>query len=191
MNIFYLDTRPKESAVMHCDKHCVKMILETAQLLCTAHRAVQRRCCVRGVWWHKSLCTRVGARHTTRFFHAECAEAGPQGNATTILFIISSIGGGGGRHASSGLEVEPSSRGGIAVACGSYCGGEKRSNDEARRTSCHEVRQGVSCGFGYGFVRGIHRTAGRVSRVVGRVVGRAGRAAYARNSKQRQKKKGA
>ena len=38
MNIFYLDTSPKESAIMHCDKHCVKMILETAQLLCTAHR---------------------------------------------------------------------------------------------------------------------------------------------------------
>jgi hypothetical protein len=38
MNIFYLDDSPKEAAIMHCDKHCVKMILETAQLLCTAHR---------------------------------------------------------------------------------------------------------------------------------------------------------
>jgi len=31
MNIFYLDNSPKEAAMMHCDKHCVKMILETAQ----------------------------------------------------------------------------------------------------------------------------------------------------------------
>ena len=38
MNIFYLDHNPVEAAKMHCDKHCVKMILETAQLLCTAHR---------------------------------------------------------------------------------------------------------------------------------------------------------
>ena len=38
MNIFYLDKDPKIAAQMHCDKHCVKMILEYAQLLSTAHR---------------------------------------------------------------------------------------------------------------------------------------------------------
>ena len=38
MNIFYLHHYPKIAASMHCDKHCVKMILETAQLLSTAHR---------------------------------------------------------------------------------------------------------------------------------------------------------
>jgi len=38
MNIFYLDPDPRVCAEMHCDKHCVKMILETAQLLCTAQR---------------------------------------------------------------------------------------------------------------------------------------------------------
>lgn len=37
MNIFVLDTDPKIAAQYHCDKHVVKMILETAQLLCTAH----------------------------------------------------------------------------------------------------------------------------------------------------------
>ena len=37
MNIFYLDEDPKQCAQWHCDKHCVKMILETAQLLSTAH----------------------------------------------------------------------------------------------------------------------------------------------------------
>jgi hypothetical protein len=38
MNIFYLDNDPKVCAEMHVDKHCVKMILEYAQLLSTAHR---------------------------------------------------------------------------------------------------------------------------------------------------------
>ena len=38
MNIFYLHHNPKICAEMHVDKHCVKMILETAQLLSTAHR---------------------------------------------------------------------------------------------------------------------------------------------------------
>jgi|TARA_B110000211_G_C14024405_1_gene529130 hypothetical protein len=37
MNIFYLDNNPKLCAEYHCDKHVVKMILETAQLLCTTH----------------------------------------------------------------------------------------------------------------------------------------------------------
>jgi hypothetical protein len=38
MNIFYLDSDPKVAAQYHVDKHVVKMILESAQLLCTAHR---------------------------------------------------------------------------------------------------------------------------------------------------------
>lgn len=38
MNIFYLDSNPKTCAQYHVDKHCVKMILEYAQLLSTAHR---------------------------------------------------------------------------------------------------------------------------------------------------------
>lgn len=40
MNIFFLDKNPRVAAKMHCDKHVVKMILETAQLLCTAHRVL-------------------------------------------------------------------------------------------------------------------------------------------------------
>jgi len=40
MNIFYLDNDPKVCAEMHVDKHCVKMILEYAQLLSTAHRVL-------------------------------------------------------------------------------------------------------------------------------------------------------
>ena len=35
MNIFYLDKDPQQAAKYHCDKHVVKMILESAQMLCT------------------------------------------------------------------------------------------------------------------------------------------------------------
>jgi hypothetical protein len=38
MNIFYLDSDPKIAASYFYDKHKVKMILESAQMLCTAHR---------------------------------------------------------------------------------------------------------------------------------------------------------
>jgi hypothetical protein len=37
MNIFFLDEDPTLSAQYHVDKHVVKMILETAQLLCGVH----------------------------------------------------------------------------------------------------------------------------------------------------------
>ena len=39
MNIFFLDKNPAKAAGMLCDKHVVRMTLETAQMLCTvAHR---------------------------------------------------------------------------------------------------------------------------------------------------------
>lgn len=38
MFIFYLSEDPKEAAQYHVDKHVVKMIVESAQMLCTAHR---------------------------------------------------------------------------------------------------------------------------------------------------------
>ena len=38
MNIFYLDKSPQQCAEWMVDKHIVKMVLETAQLLSTAHR---------------------------------------------------------------------------------------------------------------------------------------------------------
>ena len=40
MNIFYLDKDPIKAAQMSCDKHCVKMIVESAQMLSTAHRMI-------------------------------------------------------------------------------------------------------------------------------------------------------
>lgn len=40
MNIFVLDWNPSKAARMHNDKHVVKMILEGAQMLSTAHRVL-------------------------------------------------------------------------------------------------------------------------------------------------------
>ena len=37
MNIFYLDKDPVKAAQVQYNKHVVKMILESAQILCTAH----------------------------------------------------------------------------------------------------------------------------------------------------------
>ena len=42
MNIFYLDKDPVKAAQYSCDKHVVKMILESAQMLCTAHKVQDR-----------------------------------------------------------------------------------------------------------------------------------------------------
>ena len=39
MNIFFLDKDPVKAAQLQCDKHVVKMVLETAQMLSTAARA--------------------------------------------------------------------------------------------------------------------------------------------------------
>ena len=38
MNIFYIDECPRAAAQMQCDKHVVKMVIESAQMLSTAHR---------------------------------------------------------------------------------------------------------------------------------------------------------
>jgi hypothetical protein len=37
MNIFYLNSDPERAAQLQYNKHVVKMILESAQLLCSAH----------------------------------------------------------------------------------------------------------------------------------------------------------
>ena len=43
MNIFFLDYDVVKCAKYHCDKHVVKMILETAQLLCSAHHVTNSK----------------------------------------------------------------------------------------------------------------------------------------------------
>ena len=37
MNIFVTDKDPVVAAQNLCDKHCVRMLAESSQLLCTAH----------------------------------------------------------------------------------------------------------------------------------------------------------
>lgn len=56
MNVFALDRDPYISASYHCDKHVVKMIVEYAQLLSTAHRVLDG---------------------TLKEFHVEFRNAGP------------------------------------------------------------------------------------------------------------------
>ena len=50
MNIFYLDSDPKICAQYHCDKHVVKMILETAQMLSTAHHVLDGDDAIDGIY---------------------------------------------------------------------------------------------------------------------------------------------
>lgn len=42
MNIFILDKDIQKCAEYLCDKHCVKMVLESAQMLSTAHRVLDK-----------------------------------------------------------------------------------------------------------------------------------------------------
>ena len=50
MNIFYLDEDVTECAKMHVDKHCVKMILEYAQLMSTAHHVLAGELAPEGIY---------------------------------------------------------------------------------------------------------------------------------------------
>ena len=43
MNLFILDKHPVKSAQLQCDKHVVKMIVESAQMLSTVHRMLDGR----------------------------------------------------------------------------------------------------------------------------------------------------
>lgn len=58
MNIFVLDQDPIVAAKYMCDKHNVKMILESCQLLCTAHRVLDG---------HKTNVTGKSGRKYTRY----------------------------------------------------------------------------------------------------------------------------
>lgn len=43
MNIFVLDLNPQRAAVYHCDKHVVKMITETTQILSSVHHRTEKK----------------------------------------------------------------------------------------------------------------------------------------------------
>ena len=60
MNIFYLDSTPTTAAQYHVDKHVVKMILESAQLLCTSHRVLD------GIQVQQTKTTKTGKLKTLK-----------------------------------------------------------------------------------------------------------------------------
>ena len=62
MNIFILDENPKKCAEYHNDKHVVKMILETAQLLCGVHHMVESKLDVPYKLSHKNHPCSIWAR---------------------------------------------------------------------------------------------------------------------------------
>ena len=62
MNIFYLDEDPKICAQQHVDKHVVKMVIEYAQLLSTAHRVIDGK-----MYWDKT----ANGRKIRRWLHPD------------------------------------------------------------------------------------------------------------------------
>lgn len=64
MNIFFLDTDTRKIAEYHCDKHVVKMILETAQLLCGVHHASESRYIIPYKLSHKNHPCSIWARNS-------------------------------------------------------------------------------------------------------------------------------
>lgn len=84
MNIFILDEYPKTCAQYHNDKHVVKMVLETAQLLCGVHWmtggeapyklshknhpcAIWARECVENYIWLSVLGLKLAEEYTHRY----------------------------------------------------------------------------------------------------------------------------
>lgn len=50
MNIFWLSLNLKKCARLHCDKHVCKMIIEYAQILCTAHHILDGKKAIDGLY---------------------------------------------------------------------------------------------------------------------------------------------
>ena len=67
MNIFYLAEDPKVCAQDHCDKHVVKMILEYAQLLSTAHRVLDGK--------HTKVLSNSGKRYVSNWIMDDSSDA--------------------------------------------------------------------------------------------------------------------
>lgn len=86
MNIFFLDRDIHKCVEYHCDKHVVKMILESAQLLCSVHHstgtgtgdmyklthknhpdAIWARTSIRNYEYLFSLATLLGEEYTYRY----------------------------------------------------------------------------------------------------------------------------
>lgn len=68
MNIFYLSNCPKQAAKYQYNKHVVKMILESAQLLCTAHHELQSDVDVPYKPTHKNHPSAIWARRSSAHY---------------------------------------------------------------------------------------------------------------------------
>lgn len=92
MNIFYLHPDPKTCAQMHVDKHCVKMILESAQLLSTAHRYLDgvetTGPNTRGRVWHLPDIREQIMYKATHINHPSCVWARHSINNYSWLFAL-------------------------------------------------------------------------------------------------------
>lgn len=82
MNIFLLDRNPTKAAAQYHNKHVVKMVLETAQLLCSAHEpgmapykrthyyhpcAQWTRTSLQNYFWLVDLGKAIAAEYTKRY----------------------------------------------------------------------------------------------------------------------------
>ena len=65
MNIFFLNPSPVKAAQLQCDRHVVKMTLETAQLLCTAHQVLDGEDSTLYRITHKNHPSAIWARETS------------------------------------------------------------------------------------------------------------------------------
>lgn len=68
MNIFYLDQDPKKAATYFYKRHKVKMILESAQMLCTAHRVLDPDCDVPYKIAHKNHPSTIWVRSSKEHY---------------------------------------------------------------------------------------------------------------------------
>ena len=66
MNIFFLHMIPRICAIMHADKHVVKMILETQQILCSVHLLTDSKYVPPYKLTHKNHPCNIWARSSTR-----------------------------------------------------------------------------------------------------------------------------
>ena len=87
MNIFYIDTCPVKAAQMQCDKHVVKMVLESAQMLCTAHHSFWQHD-VPYKPTHRNHPSAVWARSNSKHYDWLFWCTTPQGNKTDTMHII-------------------------------------------------------------------------------------------------------
>lgn len=71
MNIFFVEKYPIASAIALCDKHVVKMIVETAQLLSTAHHVLDGPESITGLYkqTHKNHPSAIWARECNRNYN--------------------------------------------------------------------------------------------------------------------------